>query len=78
MIKGSNVCFECLAHKHGYYSAKEMLNDYYWGKMLTTSQIAALIGVHFSTVTERLHFYNIPLRPVGSGRKPDRYRKKVS
>jgi hypothetical protein len=78
MIKGSNVCFECLAHKHGYYSAKDMLNDYYWIKMLTTKQIAELIGVTFSAVTERLHFYNIPLRSVGSAGRIDRYRKEVS
>ena len=72
MIKGARPCFHCLARKHGYLDPKSMLENLYWDRMLTPKTISTMLGVSFTAVTRRIHFYGIPVRPRGTAGRPKR------
>ena len=64
MIKNTKPCYECLAREHNYQGGKEMLDDLY--KDHTPKEIGEMLGVTGSSITERLHFYGIKMRPKGT------------
>lgn len=57
--------WDLIARKVGFASERELLEDFYYRRQLTTAQIATLLQTSRQHVCQRLKFYGIALRPRG-------------
>ena len=59
------IKWDYFAEQEGYESAKEMLENLYHGKGMTSTEIGHMLKCHNKTVCEKMKKLGIPLRERG-------------
>lgn len=68
------VEWDQIANKFGFASARDMLEHWYIGDMMSTTEIGKRLGITFRPVLNKLKQFGIPLRKKG-GRNNSRWKQ---